>query len=358
VPDTAICDTLTLEFPVFEIVTVWLLVAPAFVLTKVSELGLADSCKVCAIPVPESASAKGELGALLTREREPGKFVAEVGVKLNVKAAELPGATERGKARPLSANPWPLSVACVTLRLAVPEFWMVIVWVLLVPTTTFPNATELGTTEIWGSTPVPLRLLVVGEFVALLLAETLPVMLPAVVGENATVSDALCPAVSVMGVTIPDAVKPAPVTVTWEMVTLLFPALAKVIVFELLVVPTSTLPKLKLVVLAVSWSVCAVPLPDKAIVAGELLALLRTETLPVTAPATVGENATVNVALCPAARVSGTAKPPAVNPGPVTDNCEIVTLLLPVFVNTTGCEPLPPTSTLPRFREVTLADSR
>lgn len=91
---------------------------------------------------------------------------------------------------------------------------MLIIWLLLVPTTTFPNGTELGTTEIWGCTPVPVRLIVVGEFVALLNADTLPAMLTAVVGENATVRSALCPAASVRGVIIPDAMKPAPFTVT------------------------------------------------------------------------------------------------------------------------------------------------
>ena len=91
-------------------------------LTKVSELGLADSCKVCAIPIPESATAKGELGALLTNEREAEKLLASVGVKLTVNAAEPPGATVSGNARPLRANPWPLSAACVTVKLAVPEF--------------------------------------------------------------------------------------------------------------------------------------------------------------------------------------------------------------------------------------------
>ena len=56
-------------------------------------------------------------------------------------------------------------------------FRMVIVWASLVPTVAFPNATELGTTEICGCTPVPVRLIVVGEFVALLTTETLPELL-------------------------------------------------------------------------------------------------------------------------------------------------------------------------------------
>ena len=102
----------------------------------------------------------------------------------------------------------------------------------------------------------------------------------------------------------------------------------------------------------------AIPLPVNAIVVGEFVALLITETLPVTLPAATGEKATVNVAFCPAVRVRGTAKPPAVNPAPVTATCEMLTLLLPVFVSTIDCEPLAPTRRLPRFREFALAESK
>jgi hypothetical protein len=142
------------------------------------------------------------------------------------------------------------------------------------------------------------------------------------------------------------------------MVTLRFPVLAIETVCELLVLPTSTFPKLKLVTLGVSCSVCALPLPDNAFVVGEFVALLTTETLPVTAPAAAGEKASVSDALCPAAKVSGTAKPPAVNPAPVTATCEMLTLLLPVFVRTTDREPLAPKSKLLRFREFALAESK
>jgi hypothetical protein len=116
------------------------------------------------------------------------------------------------------------------------------------------------------------------------------------------------------------------------MVTLPFPVLETETVCELLVLPTSTFPKLKLVTLGVSWRVCAVPLPDKAIVVGEFVALLTRETLPLTVPAADGEKANVNDALCPAASVVGTVKPPAVNAAPDAVNCEIVTLLFPELV--------------------------
>src|SRR5438034_4334333 len=49
--------------------------------------------------------------------------------------------------------------------------------------------------------------------------------------------------------------------------------------------------------------VCATPLPLSEIVAGELPALLATETLPLTLPAAVGANTTFKVAVWPGARV-------------------------------------------------------
>ena len=129
-------------------------------------------------------------------------------------------------------------------------------------------------------------------------------------------------------------------------------------VCELLKVPTSTLPKVKLVALDVRWNVCAVPVPDNAIVVGEFVALLTIVTLPVTPPAIVGEKLTVKVALCPAGKASGTAKPPAVNPAPDTTTCEMLTVLLPVFVSTANCELLPATSMLPRLNDVVVAESK
>jgi len=97
-----------------------------------------------------------------------------------------------------------------------------------------------------------------------------------------------------------------------------FPVFVMEAVCELLVLPTRMLPKLKVLALGVSSRVCAVPLPLRAIVVGEFVALLTMEMLPDRAPAAVGENAADNVALCPAASVSGTAKLLAENPAPVT----------------------------------------
>jgi hypothetical protein len=70
--------------------------------------------------------------------------------------------------------------------------------------------------------------MVSGEFVALLATETLPVALPAADGSNVAVKVAVCPGVRIVPEETPEALKPAPETVTLEIVTLEFPALVSV----------------------------------------------------------------------------------------------------------------------------------
>ena len=72
--------------------------------------------------------------------------------------------------------------------------------------------------------------IVSGEFVALLATETLPVILPAPDGAKVAVKVAACPGVRIVPEEIPDALKPAPETVTLEIVTLEFPAFVSVTV--------------------------------------------------------------------------------------------------------------------------------
>jgi len=146
----------------------------------------------------------------------------------------------------------------------------------------------------------------------------------------------------------PLALKPAPVTVTPEMVTVEFPLLVSVTGNPLLP-PTFTLPKLRLVGLAPSRNVAATPVPLRARVRGEPGALLVMETLPLALPAVVGENVALKEVLCPGLRVSGAVMPLMVNPVPDALAAEMVTLAVPEFVNVTVCDPLLPTSTLPKL---------
>src|SRR5712692_2720373 len=82
---------------------------------------------------------------------------------------------------------------------------------------------------------------------------------------------------------------------------------------------------------------------------GEPGALLLIETLPLALPTVVGEYVALNEVLCPGLRVSGTVMPLMGNPVPEALAAEIVTLAVPEFVNVTVCDPLLPTSTLPKL---------
>jgi hypothetical protein len=99
-----------------------------------------------------------------------------------------------------------------------------------------------------GTVPLPLRAMV-GEFVALLATDTLPVTLPAAVGANVTFSVADWLGDKIVPGVMPLALNPVPVGVTLEIVTFEFPLFVSVALKEL-VFPTFTFPKLRLVGLA------------------------------------------------------------------------------------------------------------
>jgi hypothetical protein len=154
----------------------------------------------------------------------------------------------------------------------------------------------------------------------------------------------------------PLALKPAPETVTLEMVTLEFPVFVKVTLEEPLP-PTFTLPKLRLVGFAPSRKVAATPVPLRAIASGEPGALLTKETEPVALPAVAGAKAALNVVLPPAAIVAGTVRPVIVKPVPDTVAWEIVRLAVPLFFKVMVCEVLFPVTTLPKLTLVGVTES-
>src|SRR5437899_12240981 len=89
------------------------------------------------------------------------------------------------------------------------------------------------------------------------------------------------------------------------MVKLALPELVKVR-FCTPVLPTSTLPKLTLE--GATESCGCTPVPLRAMVLGELGALLTSETLPDTLPMVAWANCTLKVLDCPAVRVRGDRK--------------------------------------------------
>jgi hypothetical protein len=107
-------------------------------------------------------------------------------------------------------------------------------------------------------------------------------------------------------------------------------------------------------VTAIDTSVAGVTEPLKVTMAGELVALLATKTLPVTLPVAVGANDTLSVTDRPGVRAVLAPTPLALNPAPELVILEIVTFEFPVFVTVMFCELLLPTLTFPKLRLVGL----
>src|SRR5262249_21701197 len=120
--------------------------------------------------------------------------------------------------------------------------------------------------------------------------------------------------------------------------------------------PMVTLPKFTLVGLAAicpTWR--AFPLPPRCSPCGEFESLAVTEIFPLEAPVDVGAKLTVNEALAPAARVSGTASPIMLYAGSLTVACEIVAAAFPLLVIETVCVEVLPTVTSPKSTAVGLS---
>ena len=231
-PETLICEMLTLELPELVRVTVCgALLLPTVTFPKLRLVGLAVRRKVEVTPVPLNAMVEGELGVSLTSERLPVTLPALAGAKAALKLVLCPALRDSGTVRPVMLKPFPEGVACEMVTLAVPELIRVMVWELRVPTATSPKLALGGTTEScgWsGWTPMPLRAIVVGEFRALLTSETLPVMLPVLAGAKTTLKLVFCPGVRVRGRLSPPTLRPLPETLAWETVPLALPELVMV----------------------------------------------------------------------------------------------------------------------------------
>lgn len=156
------------------------------------------------------------------------------------------------------------------------------------------NPTECSVT----ASPVPDNPIDTGEFVALLVTVALPTTAPGELGSNDTVRVAVWLGVSINPVCTPEALKPVPVAPTLEIVTFEFPVFVSVTFCEAFV-PSLTLPKLRLEVLAPSVRVATTPAPVKLIVSGEFGALLTREIDPEKVPVELGVNVALKLADLP-----------------------------------------------------------
>jgi hypothetical protein len=185
------------------------------------------------------------------------------------------------------------------------------------------------------------------------------VMLPAaapgapVAGEKATLNCWLCPAAIVNGVDgKPEIENAVPVTVLLVMV-MLAPTAVKVPLFDVLVVPSGTEPKLKLD----GFKVRPAPVPDKVAGDGVFEALLVNDKLPETLPVIEGAKAILKLALWPDVIVNGKAIPLSMNPVPINVSEVIVRSPLVAF-RVPPCPGLvTPTLTVPKVKVDGVIDS-
>jgi len=179
--------------------------------------------------------------------------------------------------------------------------------------------------------PLPERPMVSVGFEAFEVTVTLPLAVPVVVGANLTVKVVLCPAVNVKEELIPLNVKPAPLMETFDTETLVPPLFVMVPERDWFD-PRVTFPKPSDVGVALSNPGVAAPVPDKEIVSVGFEPSEVTVTLPVALPAEVGAYFTLKLVLCPAAKVTEEVAPTRLNPLPLIEICEIVTLAAPELV--------------------------
>jgi hypothetical protein len=149
----------------------------------------------------------------------------------------------------------------------------------------------------------------------LLLKVSAALAAPAVCGLKVTVNEALWPAGMVTGSERPPTLN----TELFELaaVTVTFAPLAVRLPDAVPLVPTTTLPRPRVVGVTVSCPAATVPVPDSGIVRLGLDAFEVTVTLPLTLPADAGVNVTVKVVLCPAVRVAGVVIPLRLYPVPL-----------------------------------------
>lgn len=136
---TVTCETVTLVFPLFVMVTFWELELPTLIPVKLRLAGLAESVTVAAVPVPLRATALGELGALLVMLTLPVRLPAVVGANKALNVAVPPAAIVVGSVRPLALKALPVTDNCEIVSGAVPVLLMVKLSDFVCPSTMLPK---------------------------------------------------------------------------------------------------------------------------------------------------------------------------------------------------------------------------
>ena len=183
-----------------------------------------------------------------------------------------------------------------------------------------------------------------------------PVALPALLGENVTINAVDCPGIRIVPPETPPALKPAPLTLTLDMLMLEFPVFVSV-ELNVLLLPWATVLKFKLLGLKPSDACAAEPVPVTPITNGEGTPFVTSVMEPLTAEFELGANTALNVTLEFGAIVVDVESPVKLTPVPLAANCENVSVALPLFLSVIGCEFLFPTTTFPKLTFDALADT-
>jgi hypothetical protein len=242
-----------------------------------------------------------------------------------------------GVVTPLTLNPVPFAATCETLTVPVPVLVRVACIVPLLPTLTFPKLRLSGLLLRRYDKPSPDSATVVGEVVALLKIVTVPVAFPPTMGVKLILKDACFPASKVKGTGIEEELKPAPATVTCEMVTVPVPEFSRVRLWVLLL-PRFTFPKFMEEGVGVSKRVWLF-WPRNVIgmsMLGALSASLTSKRLPLKVPSELGFTVALKVVLWPAGTVRGNESPERVKPAPDLTAWEMVTSRVPGFERVTA----------------------
>src|SRR5207245_2633674 len=132
-------------------VMVWELRVPTATSPKLALGGTTESCGWSGwTPMPLRAIVVGGYRALLTSETLPVMLPVLAGAKTTLKLVFCPGVRVMGKLRPPTLRPLLELLASLPVSLALPELVRVMVWVLRVPTATFPKLALGGVTESCG----------------------------------------------------------------------------------------------------------------------------------------------------------------------------------------------------------------
>jgi hypothetical protein len=284
----------------------------------VQERPFTDGC-----PVPLSAIVP-PLVALLLIVTVPLAAPATVGSNPTVSVAVCPGFNVNGVLIPVAENPAPLTATPLIVSAAVPEDVTVTSCVVAMFSPCVPNATF-----------VVLRLRPgTAAFSCIARAPLTP--------PSVAVSVAVCSVVTDEAVAVNAALEAPAATVTDAGTVTALLLLARLTVRALAVAPVSVTVHASVTapvsdaLLHVTPLTAGCPVPLSAIVP-PLVALLPIVTVPLAAPATVGSNPTVSVAVCPGFNVNGTVMPVAENPAPLTATPLIVSAAVPDDVTVTAC---------------------